>query len=189
MSIADFFSLLLIAIGLSADCFAVALGISSGAARQSWKDAIRVSVSFGLFQALMPVLGWLGGQTIVSLIEDYDHWIAFGLLAFVGGRMIWESFGSPDDEGKKLDITRWLVVLTLSVATSIDALAVGLSFGFLEVNIALASPIIGLTSLLVTLAGFTLGRKGGSILGKRAETAGGIILLAIALRILLSHIL
>jgi putative Mn2+ efflux pump MntP len=184
----DFVSILLIAFGLSADCFAVALGVSTQITRRFLLQVLRVSLSFGLFQALMPVLGWLAGTTIVEFIESFDHWVAFGLLAIVGSRMLWESFHSQDGQ-KKTDIAKWFILLTLSIATSIDALAVGLSFAFLKVNIALAVLTIGLVSVMVTAIGFGLGRKAGRLIGKRAEAIGGIILLAIGIRILLSHIL
>ena len=184
----DFASILLIAIGLSADCFAVALGVSTQVTERFPLQVLRVSLSFGLFQALMPILGWLAGTTIVEFIESFDHWVAFGLLAIVGGRMIWESSHSQSGH-KKTDITKWFILLTLSIATSIDALAVGLSFAFLKVNITLAVLNIGLVSLIVIAIGFGLGRKASRLIGKRAEAIGGMILLAIGFRILLSHIL
>jgi len=185
----DFLSVFLIAIGLSADCFAVALG--GGVSRRSYSRAqiFRVAFMFGLFQAVMPILGWLAGRTVVEYIADYDHWVAFILLAIVSGRMLWESFRPPRGEEKAADITRGLLLLTLSIATSIDALAVGLSFGFLKVNMAIASPTIGAVAFVVTIAGFLLGRKAGKYMGRWAEIAGAVILMAIALRILLSHLL
>ena len=137
----------------------------------------------------MPVLGWLAGRTIVEFISGYDHWLAFGLLAFVGGRMIWESFSSKDDRRGDTDISKGFLLLTLSIATSIDALAVGLSFAFLKINIILASSTIGIVAFLVTTIGFVLGRKAGSLIGKRAEIVGGVILLGIGLRIILEHML
>jgi putative Mn2+ efflux pump MntP len=136
----------------------------------------------------MPALGWLAGRTIVDLIGGYDHWVAFVLLALVGGRMVWESFRSRGKEGG-MDITRGAPLLTLAVATSIDALAVGLSFAFVKVNIALACSVIGVVACCITIAGFKLGTKAGTVSGKRAELMGGVILMGIGLRILLSHIL
>lgn len=185
----DFLSVFLIALGLSADCFVVALSGGISKLNHSWSRILRVSFSFGLFQALMPVLGWLAGRTVVELIADYDHWVAFAMLAIVSGRMLWESFRPERSQGKEVDITRGLLLITLSIATSIDALAVGLSFAFLNLNIALASPTIGVVAFVVTIIGFKLGRRAGQVIGKRAEAIGGIILLAIGLRILLSHIL
>ena len=187
--IGGFIQVLFIAIGLSADCFAVAL--SGGIANRNYKvrQMLRLSASFGLFQAIMLVLGWLAGQTIVEYIEGYDHWVAFGLLAIVSGRMLWESFRPEHSPEKEIDITRGISLLVLSVATSIDSLAVGLSFAFTEVNIAMASPTIGIVAFLITALGFVVGRKVGELVGRWAEVIGAVILLAIALRILLSHVL
>jgi len=185
----DFLSVFLIALGLSADCFVVALSGGISKIDHSWSRILRVSFSFGLFQALMPVLGWLAGRTVVEFIADYDHWVAFAMLAIVGGRMLWESFRPERSRDKEVDITKGLLLITLSIATSIDALAVGLSFAFLNVNIALASPTIGAVAFIATIIGFKLGRRAGKLIGKRAEAIGGIILLAIGLRILLSHVL
>jgi putative Mn2+ efflux pump MntP len=137
----------------------------------------------------MPVLGWLAGRTIVDIIADYDHWVAFILLAAVSGRMFWEALHPDHSNEKTVDISRGFLLLTLSIATSIDALAVGLSFAFLNVNIAVASPVIGTVAALVTALGFYLGKKANKLIGKRAEIIGAIILLAIAFRILLSHLL
>jgi len=185
----DFLSVFLIALGLSADCFAVALSGGISNINHSWPRILRVSFSFGLFQALMPVLGWLAGRTVVKFIADYDHWVAFALLLIVSGRILWESFRPERSQDKEVDITKGILLITLSIATSIDALAVGLSFAFLEVNISMASLTIGAVAFLVTTIGFVVGKRASKIIGKRAETLGGIILLAIAIRILLSHIL
>ena len=125
MATIGFFSVLLIAIGLSVDCFAVALSGSISMRTVSSLQVLRASLAFGLFQALMPVLGWLAGQTVVELMADYDHWAAFVLLALVGSRMIWKSLHSEDGRSESADITKGLLLLTLSLATSIDALAVG----------------------------------------------------------------
>ena len=184
----DFLSVLIIAIGLSADCFAVALSGSFSMKTLSRLQMFRVSLAFGLFQALMPVLGWLVGRTIVEIIADYDHWAAFVLLAIVGGRMIWESFRSEETRNQNTDITKGILLLTLAVATSIDALVVGLSFAFLEINIITASITIGIVAFMITAIGFLLGRKLGKLIGKRAEAIGGVILIGIGLRILLTHI-
>ncbi|MDD4874096.1 MAG: manganese efflux pump MntP family protein [Dehalococcoidales bacterium] len=185
----DFISILIIAVGLSADCFAVVFSGSIAMKSVSRWQVLRASLSFGVFQAFMPVLGWLVGRTIVDLITDYDHWLAFALLVFIGGKMIWESFRFKDEHPSRMDITRGTALLTLSIATSIDALAVGLTFAFLEVNIVLASGVIGITAFVISILGFLLGGKAGKVLGKRAELLGGIMLIAIGLRILLSHIL
>lgn len=180
---------MLIAVGLSADCFAVALSSGISTQNQSWPKVLRVSLSFGFFQALMPVIGWLAGRTVINLVSDFDHWVAFTLLGLVGGKMLYESFRHSDGGEKATDITRGWMLVTMSVATSIDALAVGLSFALLEVNIGVASPVIGIVAMGITLVGFLVGKRASKLMGKRAETMGGLILLAIAFRILLSHIL
>jgi len=185
----EFLSIFLIAIGLSADCFAVALSGSISMRTPSRLQVFRTSLAFGLFQGLMPVLGWLAGRTVVGLIGDYDHWVAFILLALVGSRMIWESFRSKDGRSKAIDITKGFLLLTLSVATSIDALAVGLTFAFMKINIALASSTIGVVAFVATVIGFLLGRKAGHLIGRRAEAIGGTILIGIGIKTLLEHIL
>ncbi|MBM3118804.1 MAG: manganese efflux pump [Chloroflexi bacterium] len=185
----SFIPIFFIAIGLSADCFAVAL--SGGISNRNYtaRQVLRVSTSFGLFQATMPVLGWLAGETIVDYIARYDHWVAFGLLVLVSGRMLWESFRSQHTPEKEINITRITSLLVLSVATSIDALAVGLSLAFLRVNIAIASLTIGAVAFVVTALGFVAGRNVGKFVGRWAEIVGAVLLLAIAFRILSSHIL
>ena len=188
MSDLDILSILLIALGLSADCFAVAFSGSISMKTVSPAQILRTALVFGAFQAVIPVLGWLAGLTVVDLIAEYDHWVAFALLALVGGRMIWETFRSEDAQ-KRVDISRGVLLLTLALATSIDALAIGLTFAFLRVNIWLACSTIGVMAFGMTVVGFVLGRKAGALLGKYAEAIGGVILIGIGLRILLSHIL
>jgi len=185
----DFLSIFLIAIGLSADCFAVSLSASVTAKNPSKLQVLRVAVVFGLFQALMPVLGWLAGQTVIRFIASYDHFVAFALLAIVGGRMIWESFHHKKENDKQTDVTNGWMLLTLAVATSIDALAVGLSLAFVEVHIAVASIVIGVVAFIATIVGFLLGKRAGDLIGRWAETIGGIVLIGIGLRILISHLL
>jgi putative Mn2+ efflux pump MntP len=185
----NFLSILIIALGLSADCFAVALSASCAKKSLTLWQGLRVALSFGLFQAAMTVIGWLAGRTVIDFISGYDHWLAFGLLFFVGGRMIWESLHDKECKEAKTDITGWLYLLTLSVATSLDALAVGLSFAFLEVNLTLASATIGVVACIITLLGFFAGKKLGALVGKRAEIIGGIILIGIGIRILIDHLL
>jgi len=185
----DLLSIIFIAFGLSADCFAVALSGSAAMGKLTRFQVVRTALAFGLAQFLMPILGWLAGRTIVQIISAYDHWVAFGLLAFVGGHMIWDSLKGKDGQEEGTDITRGLILLTLAVATSIDALAVGLSFALLEIGIIQASLIIGLVAFSVTAAGFWLGRKASTLLGNRAKLAGGVILIGIGLRILITHIM
>jgi putative Mn2+ efflux pump MntP len=184
----SFVSILLIALALAADCFAVALGSSPQIKRHFRRQLLRISLSFGIFQGIMPAIGWLAGKTVVEYIQSFDHWLAFVLLAFVGGRMIWESF-RPAEERSGRDITHWSILIVLSVATSIDALAMGLSFAFLEVSIVPACVTIALVSLVATATGLILGRQAHRLIGRRAELIGGLILIAIGVRILLSQLL
>lgn len=185
----QFLTVLLIALGLAADCCVVALGGSISRKGLSVLQIGRVSLSFGVFQAVMPVLGWLAGLAFVNMIAKYDHWVALALLGFVGGKMIWESLKPEDGKSENGDITRGWLLLTLSVATSIDALAVGLTFAFVKVNIVLASVAIGIVALLVTALGFMLGKKAHHLIGSRAEVFGGLILIGIGVKIVLDHVL
>ena len=188
MNSLDILSIVLIAFSLSADCFAVALCGSISMKRVSVSQVLRMSLSFGVFQTVMQTAGWFAGITVVRFIEDYDHWVAFGLLAFVGGRMIWEAFHGEDEAAEGTDITRGFALIALSVATSIDSLAVGLSYAFVGVNIAFPAVMAGVVSFLITITGFLLGRKLGEIFGKRAEFVGGLVLIAIGIRILVEHL-
>jgi putative Mn2+ efflux pump MntP len=183
----DILSILLIALALSADCFAVALSGSIYIQTISLTPILRTAGTFGVFQAIMAALGWLAGHSVVSLISSYDHWLAFILLALIGGRMIWESFHHKEKR-KQVDISKGILLVTLAVATSIDALAVGLSFAFLNVNIVAACFIIGAIAFGVTIAGFMLGIKVKTFVGKYAEVTGGVILIVIGFRVLFSHI-
>ena len=184
----DFISVVLIAIGLSADCFAVGVSGSMSLKNTSRLQILRASLAFGFSQAIMPVLGWLAGRAFADLIASYDHWVAFILLVFIGARMIWESFRAKDGRTETPDITRGWLLLILSLATSIDALVVGLSFAFLAVNIVLASSTIGVVAFTATAIAFSVGTKMGKFIGRRAEVIGGLVLIAIGLRILISHI-
>ncbi|MFC1941725.1 manganese efflux pump MntP family protein [Chloroflexota bacterium] len=184
----DVLSVLLIAIGLSADCFAVSLGISISRGTISLRQVFRVSVFFGGFQAFMLILGWLAGRTVVEYIESYDHWLAFALLSIIGIRMIWESIHGEDGQEKSKDMTKGFLLLVLSIATSIDALAVGLTFAFLKMNILAASLTVGTVAFTSTAFAFWLGKKVSGLVGKRAEIIGGIILIGIGVRIILEHV-
>jgi putative Mn2+ efflux pump MntP len=184
----DLATLLLTALGLSMDCFAVAVAGSLLMSTVSHRQVLRASSSFGLFQAGMVGLGWLAGRTIVDVIEGYDHWIAFALLFLVGSRMIYESLESHDGSRRQVDITSGAALIVLSVATSIDALAVGVSLGFLRSGILRASLVIGAVAFLVTGTGFSLGRRVGAAMGRWAGIAGGVVLIGIGVRILVTHL-
>jgi len=184
----SFLSILIISIGLAADCFAVALGASISIKRFTVLGFFRFPLSFGIFQAVMTVLGWLAGRTFVEYISAYDHWLAFGLLVFIGGKMIWESLHEKADEENK-KYAGWWTLLALSIATSIDALAVGLSFAFLDVNIIMAGATIGVASLVFTIVAQLIGNRVGALVGKRAEIVGGLILIGIGIKILVEHLI
>lgn len=183
----DLFTLFGIAVALAMDAFAVALGVGVSVSPLTGRHFFRLGFHFGLFQALMPIIGWLAGRTIQTYIVDFDHWIAFGLLAFVGGHMIYEAF-QPRDEGRKPDDpTRGYSLVFLSIATSIDALAVGLSLGMLNVTVWFPALIIGLVAGIFTVIGMQIGRKVGDRWGARVEVLGGIVLIAIGLKIVIEH--
>ena len=185
----DLFSIVLIAVSLSLDCFAVSVAGSISMRTVSRSQVLRVALAFGLFQAGMLVIGWQVGQAVVDIIETFAHWLAFGLLALVGARMIKESLESDDEDHPGTDITRGFALLSLSVATSIDSLAVGLSLGFLESRLMLAAVTIGSVAFLFTAGGFYFGERIGSLLGRRAEVVGGIVLIGLGIRIVVTEIL
>lgn len=183
-----FWPLFLIALGVSADAFAVALGKGLHMKTFSLRHAVVIALTFGVFQAVMPVLGWLLGTQLADSITSIDHWIAFGLLVLIGGKMLWEAFSSHEDTEKDTDALDLRELLVLAVATSIDALAVGISFAFLAVSIGPAVALIGATTAVATFVGVVLGRRMGARFGAPAEIAGGLILCFIGLRILLDHL-
>ena len=188
----DLPSILLIALGLSMDAFAVSISAAMVIRSLRVRHIIRASFSFGAFQFLMPVLGWLVGQSFEEIIRDYDHWLAFGLLALIASRMIWGAFHSEGSDNSSVDITRRSPLLALSVATSIDALAVGLSLAFLGTRIIYPSLIIGVVTFLICMLGFYIGKRASRLLETRLERGmemiGGLNLLAIGVRILVSHL-
>ena len=169
------------------DAFAVCLGAGAQEETTGPRPTFRLAFHFGLFQFLMPVLGWFAGATIERYIFAYDHWIAFGLLAFVGGRMIRTGFGTEEEISKNDPSRGWNMVL-LSVAVSIDALAIGLSLAMVNVNIWYPAVVIGIVTGLVSLLGLRIGNGLGRKFGKRMEVIGGIVLILIGLRILFSHL-
>lgn len=178
--------ILLLAVGLAMDAFAVSLGAGGGAYARSPRATFRLAFHFGLFQFLMPIAGWLAGGTVVGLVDAVDHWIAFGLLAVVGGRMVWAGLGA-DGAPRGSDPSRGWTLIVLAVATSIDALAVGFSLALLGVGIWLSALVIGLVCAAFSAAGVRLGRRLGSVVGRRMEILGGLVLIAIGLRILHVH--
>jgi len=175
----------LIALSLAMDAFSVS--VTHGLGNKYFKptNALKLGISFGLFQAIMPVFGWLAGVSIMDLISGFDHWIALGLLCFIGGRMIYES--TKKGAEKLINSLTIGTLLMLSIATSIDALAVGMSLSFLNVPIVTPAIIIGVVTFSLSFVGVYLGNHFGHFLGKKVEVLGGVILIAIGLRILLEH--
>ena len=183
----DLITIILVAVGLSVDAFSVSIGIGAANTKRSWAPVMRLAAAFGLFQFAMPIAGWLAGQTVVDIISDYDHWIAFALLAYVGGKMIWEGCKNQREE-EKADSTRGLPLFFLSIATSIDALAVGFSFSILKVPILFPATIIGIVCFLITAIGMIFGKVLARIFGKKVEIFGGIVLIGIGIKILIDHL-
>lgn len=183
-----FFEILLIAIGLAMDAFAVSLGTGTVPHIKGPRPIFRISFHFGLFQFIMPIIGWLVGGYLAYLIAAVDHWIAFLLLAFIGGRMIHTGFHPEYHDIKRNDPSRGISLILLSVATSIDALAVGFSLALLNVAIWYPSAVIGFVAAAFSLIGMLAGRSLGMRFGKIIEIIGGCILTFIGLRILISHL-
>lgn len=181
-------TLVLIALGVSADAFAVAVGKGLQMRRLHLGHAATIAVAFGLFQGVMPLLGYLVGKQLERVITSYDHWVAFALLAGVGGKMLYDASTGADDPastGSRLD---WRELLVLSVATSIDALAVGIGFAFLPVSIGPAVVLIGVTTAVLAFAGVLIGHRAGARWRRPAAFAGGLILIGIGVKILVDHL-
>jgi putative Mn2+ efflux pump MntP len=180
-------SILLIAVGLAMDAFAVSIVTGSVYRELHVKHALRMALFFGGFQAAMPVIGFLAGLGMKEYIVHVDHWVAFGLLSFVGGKMVFEAFQIESAE-KNRDPSNLLILLALSIATSIDALAVGITLSLLTSAIALAVTLIGLITFGLSFAGVYLGKRFGHFFESRIEIVGGLILIAIGLKILIEHL-
>ena len=179
--------IILIAISLAMDAFAVSICKGLSMKKMEWKKAIIIGLYFGLFQGGMPLIGYILGVGFEESIKFIDHWIAFGLLAFIGGNMIKEALSKKEDDeiDDKVDFKTMVV---LAIATSIDALAVGVTFAFLNVNIILAVSLIAIITFIISCIGVKLGNVFGDKYEKKAELAGGIVLVLIGLKILLEHL-
>lgn len=192
----DILTLLLVAVGLSMDAFAVS--VSSGIFMKTIRPwpAVKVAGAFGLFQGIMPIIGYAVASVFANEILSFDHWIAFALLVFIGGKMLWEVFHETEEGTPAGDPTHWRTLLIMAIATSIDAMAVGVtmalgrtgllapSWGFL-----LCSAVIAVVTFLFCLCGVFLGCRTGNCFGKRAQIAGGIVLIGIGVKILWEHLL
>ncbi|MCW2679591.1 MAG: putative rane protein [Frankiales bacterium] len=180
-------TLVLIALGVSADAFAVAIGKGLQMRRLRLGHAATIALAFGLFQAVMPLLGYLLGSQLERAITSFDHWVAFALLAGVGGRMLHQA-RTDDDVAAASDDLDWRELLVLSVATSIDALAVGIGFAFLPVSIGPAVLLIGLTTAVLAFGGVLIGHHAGARWRRPAAVAGGLVLIGIGVSILVEHL-
>lgn len=178
------FEVFVLAVALSMDAFAVSIGLGSKKQLRASKIAIQAAIYFGIFQGLMPLIGYLGGKGILGWIESYAHWIGFALLILIGCKMIYESLS----EGIEEDLARIThkVMLILAIATSIDAMAAGFSLNLLDVNAFIACVIIALTTSIFSFVGVFIGEKSGTYLESKAELLGGVILILIGLKILLN---
>ena len=185
----NFFLVFVVALALAMDAFAVSVGLSLSLERITKFQTLRIALSFGSFQFLMPLLGWFAGRNILKYIQAFDHWVAFGLLVFIGSKMIYESSKRTKiPPERSTDPTKGLSLVFLSVATSIDALAVGLSFAVFHVTILYPAIVIGLVAFWMTIFGVKIGPILGQLVGKRAELLGGLVLIFIGVKILFEHL-
>jgi putative Mn2+ efflux pump MntP len=184
----DLITVALIAVGLAMDCFAVSIGVGATPYSNPRRSKLRLAFHFGIFQGLMTVLGWLAGSTIAQYIAQIDHWIALALLGYVGINMIRSGLGSGSDVYSR-DPSRGRTMVMLSVATSIDAMAIGLSVAMLKVQVIYPSILIGLITFALSILGLFIGNRLGDRFGKRMEIVGGVILIGIGLRVVMSHLL
>ena len=188
-----YITLFLMGVGLAMDAFAVSICKGLSMKKVKWQHATIIGLFFGGFQALMPFVGWLLGSQFEQYITKVDHWIAFGLLGIIGGKMLYEAIKGDEEEGcsccndknaDKLDLKELFI---LAIATSIDALAVGITFAFLKYPVVKAVTVIGVVTFIISMAGVYIGNFFGSRFKKKAEIAGGIILVGIGIKILLEH--
>ncbi|MBU1023426.1 manganese efflux pump MntP family protein, partial [bacterium] len=175
----NFFVILLLAVGLAMDSFAVAVASGISLKNVKPRQIFRLSFHFGLFHIMMPVIGWLAGRELSNMISRWDHWVAFGLLFFIGAKAIYSTTVKKDDDPLTFDPTKGFNLIMLSVATSLDALAVGLSFAILDVSIWYPVVVIGIVIALITTLGLMIGSSLGPKVSKRMEILGGLILIGI----------
>jgi manganese efflux pump family protein len=184
----DLLTVFIIAVGLGVDAFSVAISIGAANVKKSWSPVFRLATVFGTFQFVMPIIGGLAGLTVVNIISGYDHWVAFALLAYVGIKMIREAF-EKEKEAERIDRTKGMPLLLLSIATSIDALAVGFSFSLLKTQIIIPAIIIGVVCFMMTVVGMFFGKGLARLFGKKVEIFGGVVLIAIGVKILIDHLM
>ena len=180
--------LFILAVGLSMDAFAVAVCKGLNMKKIDYKQAIIIALFFGGFQGLMPLIGWILGKQFESYITSIDHWIAFGLLAFIGVQMIIEAIKGDDEEKEQSSEIKIKELIALAIATSIDALAVGITFAFLQASIIPSISLIAIITFILSIVGVVIGNKFGAKYKSKAELAGGVVLVLIGLKILLEHL-
>ena len=188
MGFAAFIELLLIGVGLAMDAFAVALCKGLSMPRMDKKQALIIGLFFGGFQAIMPFIGWLLGIQFEQYIVSFDHWVAFVLLGFIGGKMIYEAIKGEEEETCACERLNIKELFVLAIATSIDALAVGITFATMAVSVIFASALIGIITFFICLLGVYLGSWFGNLLGNKAEITGGVVLIGIGVKILFEHL-
>jgi len=181
------FEIILIAIGLSMDAFAVSITLGLSVYKPRVKEIITPGVFFGFFQALMPIIGYFAGKYFADKIQIFDHWIAFTLLGIIGGKMIIESFSKKEEETSE-NYFQFIKMLVLAIATSIDALAIGVTFAFFKINIFKAALIIGLITFFISMAGVKIGNIFGTKFKSKAEFIGGAALVLLGIKILIEHL-
>ena len=182
----DYLTIILTAMGLAMDCLAVSISCGITMNELNRKDAVVLAIFFGGFQGGMAFLGWLGGMGFAEQIESVDHWVAFGLLALIGGKMIKDGM-EQKSECESFNIRKIKVLVILSIATSIDALAIGITYAFLQTPILIPVLLIGIMSFIFAIIGSTMGKRLGQFFGNRMEIIGGIILICLGIKILLEH--
>ena len=187
----DILDLFLIAVGLSMDAFAVSICKGLGMRKVNCRHTVIIALFFGVFQALMPAIGWALGSQFASFVTSFAHWIAFALLLVIGGKMLWDAFHEDDQDDEAVsgqdERLDYRELFMLAIATSIDALAVGVSFAFLQVDIAPSVTLIGITTFVISLGGVVIGNKFGERYERGATITGGIVLILIGIKIVVEH--
>lgn len=178
----------LLGVGLAMDAFSVSVSDGILLGRAKLRHALKIAFFFGVFQFIMPVIGYAAGSTFAGIIEAFDHWVAFMLLALIGGKMIYEAVTGEKEQEDVKNPLAFKTLLLLAIATSIDALAVGVTFATISSPVFLSSAIIGVVTFFISAAGVMLGSKCGDLFGNKAEIAGGVILILIGLKILIEHL-
>ncbi|MGV3620253.1 MAG: manganese efflux pump MntP family protein [Archangium sp.] len=181
-------SLIMLSLGLAMDATAAASARGMAAKRVLARDVVLVAVLFGGFQALMPLIGWFVGERFGSVVAAWDHWIAFVLLGGLGAKMLWEARKDDDDEVADVNPFQWRLLLVLAFATSIDALAAGLTLPLLELHVLISVTVIGVVTAALSALGVWLGRRFGAHLGKKLDVAGGLLLIAVGSKVLVEHL-